>query len=121
MTSDNGTSNGPDTGPGLAGVVRAGVVQAAPVPLPAHAVPVQDQEALLTEDLDMALIPRARYDFDPVGHYARPDVFRLHVDTTERRAVRTNDRLSLSTSASLPTTFTSSRATPGPGALGHHP
>ncbi|MDH6502428.1 carbon-nitrogen hydrolase family protein [Streptomyces sp. SAI-149] len=53
--------------------------------------PVLDQEVLLTADLDMALIPRARYDFDPVGHYARPDIFRLHVDTTERRAVQTND------------------------------
>ncbi|MGW3287019.1 carbon-nitrogen hydrolase family protein [Streptomyces sp. NPDC001002] len=54
--------------------------------------PVLDQEALLTADLDMALIPRARYDFDPVGHYARPDIFRLQVDTTVRRAVHTNHR-----------------------------
>jgi nitrilase len=95
--------------------------------------PVLDQEALLTADLDMALIPRARYDFDAVGHYARPDIFRLHVDTTVRRAVQTNDSLSVSPSADLPTTFTSSRATPDdttdmsilaqryPGSLGHRP
>ncbi|MFD4639034.1 carbon-nitrogen hydrolase family protein [Lentzea sp. NPDC058436] len=52
--------------------------------------PVHDEEVLLTADLDMGLIPRARYDFDAVGHYARPDVFRLHVDTTARSAVQTN-------------------------------
>ncbi|GGP53532.1 hypothetical protein GCM10010185_27100 [Saccharothrix coeruleofusca] len=72
--------------------------------------PVLDQEILLTADLDMALIPRARYDFDPVGHYARPDIFRLHVDTTDRRAVRTSDSPSASPSADSPTT-----------SLGHRP
>ncbi|WP_328484248.1 carbon-nitrogen hydrolase family protein [Streptomyces sp. NBC_00377] len=95
--------------------------------------PVLDQEVLLTADLDMALITRARYDFDPVGHYARPDIFRLHVDTTVRRAVQTNDSLSASPSADLPNTFTPSRATPddttdmsilsqrSSGSLGHRP
>ncbi|GHF19565.1 hypothetical protein GCM10014715_87860 [Streptomyces spiralis] len=95
--------------------------------------PVLDQEVLLTADLDMGQIPRARYDFDAVGHYARPDIFRLHVDTTVRRAVQTNDSPSASLSADLPTTFTSSRATPDdttdmpilsqrqPGFLGRRP
>jgi nitrilase len=35
---------------------------------------------ILTADLDMADITRGKYDFDVVGHYARPDVFRLHVN-----------------------------------------
>ncbi|MDQ0814832.1 nitrilase [Streptomyces sp. B3I7] len=73
--------------------------------------PVLDQEALLTADLDMALIPRARYDFDAVGHYARPDVFSLHVDTTARRAVRTDG--SSSASPSSPQNRS--------GSLGHRP
>jgi nitrilase len=44
-------------------------------------------EAILTAELDRAEIARARLDFDVVGHYARPDVFRLVVDETERVAV----------------------------------
>ncbi len=37
-------------------------------------------EAILTADLDMAEIARGKYDFDVVGHYARPDVFQLLVN-----------------------------------------
>ncbi len=37
--------------------------------------------AILTAELDMDLIPEAKYDFDAAGHYARPDVFRLQVNT----------------------------------------
>ncbi|CAL9323439.1 Nitrilase (plasmid) [Streptomyces sp. SudanB66_2053] len=74
--------------------------------------PVLDEEVLLTADLDMEQIPRARYDFDPVGHYARPDIFRLHVDTTIRRAVQVNDSLSSARHADLPNTLASSRARP---------
>jgi nitrilase len=36
---------------------------------------------ILTSDLDLNEIPRSKYDFDVVGHYARPDVFRLYVNT----------------------------------------
>lgn len=38
------------------------------------------EECILTADLDMAEIARGKYDFDVVGHYARPDIFRLHVN-----------------------------------------
>lgn len=38
--------------------------------------------AILTADLDMAEIIRGKYDFDVAGHYARPDVFRLLVNTS---------------------------------------
>jgi nitrilase len=44
-------------------------------------------ETILTADLDLADIARARLDFDAVGHYARPDVFQLVVDETSRTPV----------------------------------
>jgi len=42
--------------------------------------PLYDQEGMLLADLDLGEIVRARFDFDVVGHYARPDVFRLTVN-----------------------------------------
>lgn len=42
--------------------------------------PVYGEECVLTADLDRADLARAKFDFDVVGHYARPDVFRLHVN-----------------------------------------
>jgi nitrilase len=42
--------------------------------------PLFGEEGILTADLDLGEIPRSRFDFDVVGHYARPDVFQLHVN-----------------------------------------
>jgi nitrilase len=42
--------------------------------------PVHEREALLVVDLDHAEVRAARHNFDPAGHYARPDVTRLVVD-----------------------------------------
>jgi nitrilase len=49
--------------------------------------PAFDSETILTADIDRRDIARARLDFDAVGHYARPDVFRLIVDESRRSAV----------------------------------
>ena len=54
--------------------------------------PVFGEDALLTAELDLSIIPAAQMDFDPVGHYARPDVFSLHVDTAPQRAVQLGDQ-----------------------------
>lgn len=45
-------------------------------------------ETILHAELDLADIPRGKFDFDVTGHYARPDVFELVVDTRARPAVR---------------------------------
>ena len=49
--------------------------------------PVYGEDVLLTAEIDLDDIPRAQMDFDPVGHYARPDVFQLAVNTAAQRAV----------------------------------
>ena len=42
--------------------------------------PLYDKEGMLVADLDLGQIARSRFDFDVVGHYARPDVFQLVVN-----------------------------------------
>lgn len=42
--------------------------------------PLYNEEGILYADLDLAEVARGKYDFDVVGHYARPDVFRLTVN-----------------------------------------
>lgn len=49
-----------------------------------------DGEAVLEASLDLTDIARGKYAFDVAGHYARPDVFQLHVDETPRRPVSTD-------------------------------
>ena len=45
-------------------------------------------ETIIYADLDMDDVMRGKYDFDVTGHYARPDVFELIVDTRAKPAVR---------------------------------
>lgn len=49
--------------------------------------PNYEGEAVLVADLDMDDIARGKFDFDAVGHYARPDVFSLFVDETPKNPV----------------------------------
>lgn len=42
--------------------------------------PTFNREEILTADLDTTDLARGKFDFDVVGHYARPDLFRLSVD-----------------------------------------
>jgi nitrilase len=46
--------------------------------------PNYEGETILTADLDLHEIVEGKYDLDVVGHYSRPDVFRLTVDETDR-------------------------------------
>lgn len=42
--------------------------------------PLFDKEGILYADLDMGEVARGKLDFDVVGHYARPDVFKLTIN-----------------------------------------
>lgn len=49
--------------------------------------PYLDEEAVLTAEIDRTQIVRGKFDLDVVGHYARPDIFRLQVDECPKKSV----------------------------------
>lgn len=42
--------------------------------------PLYDGEGVLTAEIDLSAMIEAKFDFDVVGHYARPDVFQLKMN-----------------------------------------
>lgn len=46
--------------------------------------PLYNKDGLISAEIDLNDIVKARYDMDPMGHYSRPDVFKLTVDEQER-------------------------------------
>ena len=48
-----------------------------------------EDETILIAKLDRGLLPKAKFDFDAVGHYSRPDIFRLTVDDRPKPPVAT--------------------------------
>lgn len=67
-------------------IIRGGSVIVGPLG-EVLAGPVYDRESILTADVDIARIAEARFDLDVTGHYARPDIFRLHVNEHPQEAV----------------------------------
>ena len=57
--------------------------------------PNTEGEAILNAEIDRAQIVRGKYDLDVVGHYARPDIFQLHVDERPKQPVTTHGADSL--------------------------
>jgi nitrilase len=49
--------------------------------------PVRQREEILVTDLDLGEVKSGRRAMDPVGHYHRPDIFRLYVDVSPRPPV----------------------------------
>ena len=71
--------------------------------------PLIGEEGILCAEIDARQARAGRQQFDPIGHYGRSDVFRLHVDTSPRPAVvETSD-----------TSLTQATAAPQNGAVPH--
>lgn len=49
--------------------------------------PLHGEEGILYAEIDVALARASRREFDPIGHYARPDIFTLTVDVMARQPV----------------------------------
>lgn len=49
--------------------------------------PLRHAEGILTAEIDLTRVAELRRLFDPVGHYHRPDIFELRVDTRPRPTV----------------------------------
>ncbi|MGI6014831.1 MAG: hypothetical protein ACOX7K_11320 [Oscillospiraceae bacterium] len=52
-------------------------------------------ETILYADLDLNLIPEARFEFSVTGHYALPYIFHLTVNTEKKRNVTFVDKSKL--------------------------
>ncbi len=59
--------------------------------------PAGPEETILYADLDLARIPGEHLTFDAVGHYGRPDVFTLTVNTAPQTYLDTEDERTRST------------------------
>jgi len=73
--------------------------------------PNMEDEVILTAEIDRGQIIRGKYDLDVVGHYARPDIFQLHVDERPKRPVTTHS--GAAADEERPSLQTSHRAVPG--------
>ncbi|PIA78438.1 carbon-nitrogen hydrolase [Gaetbulibacter sp. 4G1] len=53
--------------------------------------PVLNKEGLIIETIDFNRVLQERQNFDPVGHYSRPDVTKLSVNRERQSTVKFND------------------------------
>jgi len=82
----NGSSSKDQTWPKDKPLIRGGSVIISPMG-EVIAGPLYNKEGLISAEIDLDDIVKARYDMDPTGHYSRPDIFKLIVNEQERPPV----------------------------------
>jgi nitrilase len=85
-----GGETGDGSWPSNKPLIRGGSVIVSPMG-EVLAGPLYDREGFICAEIDLDEVIKARYDFDPVGHYARPDIFSLSVDERPRPASHSKD------------------------------
>ena len=50
--------------------------------------PLHEERAILYAEIDLERVGMARRSLDVVGHYARPDLFQLQVNTQPQRPLQ---------------------------------
>ena len=55
--------------------------------------PMSKAAGVLYHEIDLSLVGVARRTLDVTGHYARPDIFSLHVDTRPRSPIQFNEAI----------------------------
>lgn len=53
--------------------------------------PVQNENTIIYADLDLSILSEGNLFIDTNGHYSRPDIFQLHVNTKDQRNVKFRD------------------------------
>lgn len=53
--------------------------------------PVTETEGLVIAEIDPARVREERHNFDPTGHYSRPDVFDVRIDRRRLEAATFED------------------------------
>jgi len=97
---------------GLQKALRGGCMTAIISPEGRHVVPpLTEGEGILIADLDMSLIVKRKRMMDSVGHYARPELLHLVIDTratapmVDRSQANTTDETRIQTDGQLDTPF----------------
>ena len=56
------------------------------------AAPVFGKQEIVTAMIDLDEITKGKFDLDVSGHYARPDIFNLSVNTSPQNSVTLSDK-----------------------------
>jgi nitrilase len=54
--------------------------------------PVAEKEGLIIGEINFDRVLEERHNFDPVGHYSRPDITQLHINRDRQSVIKINEQ-----------------------------